>query len=80
MAATDRTRLVIRCTGRPVARVSLKPVGRECGTLFTTTAPYRSRAGWIEMARAAGWKVSPLSAANTVTATCPACGAPRKST
>jgi hypothetical protein len=80
MAATARCRLTIRCTGQRVRRGNLQPYGRVCGTEFTTTVPYRSRAAWIELARTAGWKVSPLTPGNTVTACCPACvtGARRK--
>lgn len=73
MAATARSRLTILCTGQRVRRGSLKPFGRVCGTEFITNAPYRSRAGWIELARTAGWRVSPLRPDNTVTACCPAC-------
>jgi len=73
MAATARSRLTIRCTGQRVRRGSLKPFGRVCGAQFTTTVAYRSRAGWIELARTAGWRISPFSPGNTVTACCPAC-------
>jgi hypothetical protein len=68
-----RTRLEIRCTGRRVSKVSNKPVGRTCGTVFTSSARYRSRANWIERARAAGWRISPLRPDNTVLAYCPNC-------
>ena len=80
MAATARSRLTILCTGQRVRRGSLKPYGRVCGAEFTTTVPYRSRAAWIELARTAGWRVSPLTRTGTVTACCPACvsGARRK--
>jgi len=68
-----RTTLLIRCTGRTVHRVTLKPRGPTCGTVFTSERPYKSRADWIERARAAGWRVSPLQADNTVIACCPSC-------
>jgi hypothetical protein len=71
--AAKRARLLIRCTGRKVSRISLKPRGRECGRVFVSAAAYRSRADWIERARAAGWSVSPLSLDKTVIANCPYC-------
>lgn len=68
-----RTALEIRCTGRKVNRFSNKPYGRTCGRVFTSKAAYRSRATWIERARAAGWRISPLLPDRTVTAFCPTC-------
>ena len=68
-----RTKLLIRCTGRWVNRRTNKPYGRVCGNVFTSSGAYRSRADWIERARAAGWRVSPLQRDNTVIANCPVC-------
>ncbi len=68
---------MIRCTGRKVRRGSLTPYGRECGTEFTSTAPYRSPGEWIELARTSGWRISPLSPDNTVIACCPTCNGVR---
>jgi hypothetical protein len=71
--------LLIRCSGQRVRRQSLKPYGRVCGAEFVTTVAYRSRTAWVELARTAGWKVSPLnSTTNSVIACCPACSAPRR--
>lgn len=66
-------RLVITCTARAVNPLSNKPRGPACGTVFESAGPYRSRANWIEQARAAGWRISPLAKDNTVTAACPDC-------
>ncbi len=68
-----RARLEIRCTGRKIRRTTNLPYGRTCDLLFTSTTPYRSRKDWIERARAAGWRVSPLLPDKTVHACCPAC-------
>lgn len=71
-----RTRLLIRCTGRRVNPRTIQPVGRVCGRVFTSPRAYRSRANWIELARAAGWRVSPIQPDKTVTAGCPRCSQP----
>lgn len=74
MTATRvRRRLEIRCTGRAVNPRTNKHVGRVCGTVFVSARPYRSRADWIQRARAVGWRVSPLRPDNTVNACCPRC-------
>ncbi|MER5608293.1 hypothetical protein AB0F93_03550 [Micromonospora tulbaghiae] len=73
-----RRGLEIRCSGRSVDLYSFRAVGRPCGRLFTA-GTYRSRADWIERARAAGWKVSPLHPDKTVNAHCPKChGGPNR--
>ncbi len=68
-----RVQLVIRCGSRPLDRLTLKPRGRVCGKLFTSTRAYRSRADWIERARSVGWRISPLKPDKTVDACCPKC-------
>lgn len=69
-----RNPLLIRCSGRHVNPLSFKAVGRECGRQFRSAKAYRSRADWIERARSAGWRVSPLQQpGNTVIANCPRC-------
>lgn len=74
----QRRQLEIRCTGRAVNPYNNQPVGRPCGVLFQSGA-YRSRKNWIERARAAGWRVSPLQPDNTVNAYCPkCCGGPNR--
>jgi hypothetical protein len=72
-----RKKLLIRCTGRRVNPLNNKPYGRVCGKEFTSARGYRSRADWIERARAAGWRVSPLQRDNTVIANCPSCTGPK---
>lgn len=71
-------RLEIRCTGRHINRLTNRPYGRTCNRLFVSTGEYRTSADWIERARAAGWRISPLQADNTVNACCPTCSAARK--
>jgi len=66
-----RRQLVIRCTGRTVNPISLKPQGRVCGKTYRGPV-YRSKADWILRARAAGWRVSPLTR-DGVNAMCPTC-------
>jgi hypothetical protein len=73
-----RTHLEIRCTGRKINPRNNQPYGRTCGTVFTSARTYRSRQNWIERARAAGWRVSPLRTDKTVNACCPACSTGRK--
>ena len=75
MTARPRVRnpLVIRCTGRAVNPRTNQPIGRVCGKVYRSARAYRTRADWIERARAAGWRVSPLQADKTVTACCPTC-------
>lgn len=68
-----RSRLEIRCTGRKVNQRSNRPYGRTCNQVFVSAGAYRSRKDWIERARAAGWRVSPLKPDKTVNACCPAC-------
>lgn len=68
-----RNPLVIRCTGQAVNPLTNQPVGRVCGAVFTSARAYRSRKDWIERARAAGWRVSALTAEKTVNACCPKC-------
>jgi hypothetical protein len=68
-----QTHLEILCTGRTINPRSNRPYGRTCGLLFTSTRPYRSATDWIERARVAGWRVSPLQPDHTVNAYCPAC-------
>lgn len=77
---TARNNIVIRCSGRAVNPLNNKPRGRECGQVFQSARTYRSRADWIERARAVGWRVSPLQPDKTVIANCPPCtrGEPRK--
>jgi hypothetical protein len=65
--------LEIRCTGRRFNPLTNQLVGRECGQVFASAGTYLSRANWIERARAAGWRVSPLKTDNTVNACCPTC-------
>lgn len=77
-AKATRKPLVIRCTGRLVDPRTFRPVGRVCGRVFKSATAYRSRANWIERARAAGWRVSPLASDNTVTACCPTCHTGKK--
>lgn len=69
----QRRSLEIRCTGQRVNMRNLQPIGRVCGELFTSQRAYRSRANWIERARAVGWRVSPLQPDKTVNAMCPKC-------
>lgn len=69
----NRNPLLIRCSGRKVNPLNNKPVGAQCGRLFTSSKAYRSRADWIERARAAGWRVSPPQTDRTVIACCPRC-------
>jgi hypothetical protein len=71
-------RLEIRCAGRQINPLNNQPYGRICGLTFTSSGMYRSRRNWIERARAAGWRVSPLQADKTVTACCPACSTGKK--
>lgn len=66
-------RLVIVCTARAVNPISNQPRGRPCSAVFESAKPYTSRANWIERARAAGWRVSPLAKDGTVNAACPDC-------
>lgn len=68
-----RVTLLIRCSGRKVNPFSFRPEGRECGRRFRSAKAYSSRANWIERARAAGWRVSPLRPDKTVIANCPRC-------
>lgn len=75
-----RTRLEIRCTGRRINPLNNQPIGRTCNLLFVSARAYRSRADWIERARAAGWRVSPLHADKTITACCPHCVSGKKRT
>lgn len=77
---TRRTRikLEIRCTGRAINPLNNQPRGRVCGIVFQSPRAYRSRAAWIELARAAGWRVSPLARDKTVTAICPPCVAGKR--
>ena len=79
-ARRPRIQLVIRCTGRKVNPLTFRAEGRVCGRRFTSAGKYRSRADWIERARAAGWRVSPLHRDKTVIACCPPCNgtAPKK--
>lgn len=71
-ATAARNPLLIRCSSRRINPYKFQAEGRECGRRFASAKAYRSRADWIERARAAGWRVSPLAADKTVTATCPA--------
>lgn len=73
-----RRRLEIRCTGRKINPLNNRPYGRTCNRVFTAAGPYRTRASWIEQARAAGWRVSPLQPDKTVNACCPACSTGKK--
>ncbi len=68
-----RAQLVIRCSGRKYNPLTNAPVGRVCGRTFRSARAYRSRTDWIERARAAGWRVSPLTRDKTVNACCPTC-------
>jgi hypothetical protein len=78
LAARTSTRLHIRCTGRKINPLSNQPYGRTCGRVFTSTRPYHSRADWLERARAAGWRLSPLTSDRSVTACCPPCATGKK--
>ena len=73
-----RSRLEIRCAGRKVRKSNNQPYGRTCNRVFASTGAYRSRANWIEQARVAGWRVSPLRADKTVNACCPTCSTGKK--
>lgn len=65
--------LVIRCSGQRINRYAFRAVGPICGELFVSAAPYRTVVDWIERARVAGWRVSPLQPDHTVNAYCPSC-------
>lgn len=66
-------KLQIKCAGRRVNHLTLKPVGRKCGRVFETAAKFRSRRALVELARTAGWRVAPLRRGPTVEAMCPKC-------